>query len=565
MADLQRVESMQYPAGHLAHLSENQQAKLDEFRQICQEQGYYTPAAGAKAASHDDETLLRYLRARRFVPQEAYKQFKDTEDWRKENKLDEIFETIEVEEFEQTRRLYPQWLGRRDKRGIPLFVFEVAPLNTKNISAYEKNLAKSKTTLPNVLTKNVRLFALYESLTRYVTPLCSMVPRPHPETPISQSNNIVDINGVGLKQFWNLKGHMQDASVLATAHYPETLDRIFIVGAPGFFPTVWGWIKRWFDPITVSKIFILSPANVYPTLSQYIDHENIPKKYGGGLDFEWGSMPNIEPEIDAALKWENPDEKNGKKTFPIGPIRWEEGPDGEMQAWGVGCENGQPRRRLVFTIPRPVGWRTGPVANTPAFEKGDPLTTVGSATHPPDTGEDISDTPPSDTPSASATPSLAPSSTPAQIDLPIRLGTSETRYTQQDQTHASGQLAHGTPDLAINDHGHGDKTVTMEPNTVGQAPKEMPLPAPEQPAAPGYLDQAKQAAAAASATVTSTVTSVAGTVAGAVGGKQQVAEEKVEEPVRSKSPEEQQLDSKIDASHDKHVEAYLRDQHTSQK
>jgi hypothetical protein len=127
-----------------------------------------------------------------------------------------------------TASQYPQWLGRRDKRGIPLFLFEVAPLNTKNISAYEKNLAKSRTTVPNVLTKNVRLFALYESLTRYVTPLCSMVPRSHPETPISQSNNIVDISGVGLKQFWNLKGHMQDASVLATAHYPETLDRIFV-------------------------------------------------------------------------------------------------------------------------------------------------------------------------------------------------------------------------------------------------------------------------------------------------------------------------------------------------
>lgn len=335
-----------------------------------------------------------------------------------------------------------------------------------------------------------------------------------------------------------------------------------IVGAPGFFPTVWGWIKRWFDPITVSKIFILSPANVYPTLSQYIDHENIPKKYGGGLDFEWGSMPNIEPEIEAVLKWEKPDEQNGKKTFPIGPIRWEEGPDGEMQAWGVGSENGQPRRRLVFTIPKPVGWRNGPVANTPAFEKGDPLTTVGSATHPPDTGEEISETPPSDTPSASNTPSLAPSSTPAQSELPIRAGTSETRYTQQDQTHASGQLADGTPHLAVNDHGHGDKTVTMEPNTVGQAPKEKPLPEPAQPAAPGYLDQAKSAAAAASATVSSTVASVTDTVAGAVGGKKQ-AEEKVEEPVRSKSPEEQQLDSKIDASHDKHVEAFLREQHTS--
>ncbi|KAH7085604.1 CRAL-TRIO domain-containing protein [Paraphoma chrysanthemicola] len=565
MADLQRVESMQYPAGHLSHLSDNQQKQLDSFKQICQDANYYTPASGVKDASHDDETLLRYLRARRFVPQEAFKQFKDTEDWRKENKLDLIFETIEIEEYEQTRRLYPQWLGRRDKRGIPLFLFEVAPLNTKNISAYEKNLAKSKTTVSNVLTKNVRLFALYESLTRFVTPLCSMVPRNHPETPISQSNNIVDISGVGLKQFWNLKGHMQDASVLATAHYPETLDRIFIVGAPGFFPTVWGWVKRWFDPITVSKIFILSPANVYSTLSQYIDHDNIPKKYGGGLEFEWGSMPNIGPDMEASMKWENPDVQNGKNTFPIGPIRWEEGPDGEMQAWGVGSENGQPRRRLVFKIPKPVGWKVPLGPNTPAFEKGDPLTTVGTATQPPDTGEDIDETPPSDTPASSDTgPSRTPSvnPTPAQSELPIRQGTSDTRFAQQEQTHAAGQLADGTPHAAVNDHGHGDKTVTMEPNTVGQAPKEKPLPEPEEPPAPGYVDQAKSAAASASATVTSTVSSVAGTVLGAVSGSKEV-HEKEEEPIRTKSPEEKQLDDKIDASKDHNVEAFLRQQNRS--
>lgn len=45
---------------------------------------------------------------------------------------------------------------------------------------------------------------------------------------MSQSSNIVDISNVGLKTFWNLKSHMQDASQLATAHYPETLDRIFV-------------------------------------------------------------------------------------------------------------------------------------------------------------------------------------------------------------------------------------------------------------------------------------------------------------------------------------------------
>jgi hypothetical protein len=49
---------MQYPAGHLRHLTDNQQTQLAEFKRICQEAGYYTPATGGQLASHDDETML---------------------------------------------------------------------------------------------------------------------------------------------------------------------------------------------------------------------------------------------------------------------------------------------------------------------------------------------------------------------------------------------------------------------------------------------------------------------------------------------------------------------------
>lgn len=226
---------------------------MDDFRELCKRKGYWIPASGDTPASHDDETLLRYLRARKFVPSEAFKQFKDTEDWRAENHLEKLYETIDIDEYEQSRRLYPQWLGVRDKRGIPLYMFEVSHLDNKAIAAYQDNShSKLQSFSSKVPVKMLRLFALYENLCRFVLPLCSAIPdRPHPETPISQSSNIVDISGVSLIQFWKLKNHMQDASLLATSHYPETLDRIFLIGAPSFFPTVWSWIKRWFDPITV--------------------------------------------------------------------------------------------------------------------------------------------------------------------------------------------------------------------------------------------------------------------------------------------------------------------------
>lgn len=49
---------MQYPAGHLAHLTDNQQAQLEAFEKLAQEQGYFTPASATTEASHDDETML---------------------------------------------------------------------------------------------------------------------------------------------------------------------------------------------------------------------------------------------------------------------------------------------------------------------------------------------------------------------------------------------------------------------------------------------------------------------------------------------------------------------------
>jgi len=47
----------------------------------------------------------RYLRARKWIPEEAFRQFKDTEDWRKDNNLAELYDVIEVEDYDQARKL----------------------------------------------------------------------------------------------------------------------------------------------------------------------------------------------------------------------------------------------------------------------------------------------------------------------------------------------------------------------------------------------------------------------------------------------------------------------------
>lgn len=121
-----------------------------------------------------------------------------------------------------------------------------------------------------------------------------------------------------------------------------------IIGAPGFFTTVWGWIKRWFDPVTVSKIFILSPAEVLPTLKSFIAVENIPKKYGGELDFGWNDHPRLDATIKNTVEWA----EGYDAEFPDGPLYWVPIDGGKrLQCVARGTVGGKERRDVVGSVP----------------------------------------------------------------------------------------------------------------------------------------------------------------------------------------------------------------------
>lgn len=45
-------------AGHLHHLTDEQEKKLEDFKKLCEEKGYYKPEREGEKASHDDATML---------------------------------------------------------------------------------------------------------------------------------------------------------------------------------------------------------------------------------------------------------------------------------------------------------------------------------------------------------------------------------------------------------------------------------------------------------------------------------------------------------------------------
>jgi hypothetical protein len=47
----------------------------------------------------------RYLRARKWVPQDAYGQFSETEKFRNANEIETLYDTIDIDSYEASRKL----------------------------------------------------------------------------------------------------------------------------------------------------------------------------------------------------------------------------------------------------------------------------------------------------------------------------------------------------------------------------------------------------------------------------------------------------------------------------
>lgn len=137
------------------------------------------------------------------------------------------------------------------QNGLPTYVYRIADLKAelqRELNAvpaerrYQRMCAPSFCRRMRAAYKSSSI-ALYEGMVRFLMRLCSHLPHATAPTPITSGVTIIDLEDVSLSLLWSLRSHLQEASTLATANYPETLSTIAVVNAPSFFPTAWGWIK----------------------------------------------------------------------------------------------------------------------------------------------------------------------------------------------------------------------------------------------------------------------------------------------------------------------------------
>ncbi|KAF8681575.1 Nep1 protein [Rhizoctonia solani] len=292
-------------AGRVGHLTPEQEQTLAQFKADLQAEGYFVPER------HDDPTLLRFLRARKFDLAKSKEMIVACENWRKEFGVDDIVKWDFLHEKEQVNKFYPQYYHKMDKDGRPVYIERLGSVNVTELA----KVTTEERQLQNLVLEYERF--LHERL-----PACSAAAG----APVETSCTILDLKGVGIGSFFSVKDYVMKASAIGQNYYPETMGKFYIINTPFMFATVWNVIKPWLDPVTVAKISIPSSSATEKELLAQIPKENLPADLGGSCNCPGGcSLSDQGP-------WNDPKYKDMAKNKVKAPTATTTAPEATPEA-----------------------------------------------------------------------------------------------------------------------------------------------------------------------------------------------------------------------------------------
>jgi len=268
--------------GRVGNLTVPQQHALQTLKNQLLDEGHFVEER------MDDPMLLRFLRARKFDVPKAKAMLLAAEQWRLDMKIDDIVQNFDFAEKKEVDQYYPQYYHKMDKDGRPVYIERLGKLNVP--------------ALYGITTKERLLQRLILEYERFLTdrlPACSAAVG----HPVETVCTILDLKGVSLSSFYQVRDYVNEASKIGQDRYPECMGKFYIINAPWGFSAVWSLIKPWLDEVTVSKIEILG-SSYQQKLLQDIRAEDLPADLGGKCKCAGGCS------LSDAGPW-NPDEKTG--------------------------------------------------------------------------------------------------------------------------------------------------------------------------------------------------------------------------------------------------------------
>ena len=204
--------------------------------------------------------LLRYLRARQWKVAKALPMFKDTIEWRRSFRP----EDLRPEDFYEEADTGKNYLNGWSLRGQPCLIMTPARENYKD---WQRGVRLSVFNLERALQE------MDES--RGVESLIL----------------IVDNSNFSMKNSPPLKISRQVLNIVSN-HYPERLGKAIMLFAPWVFSFFWNLIKPFINKVTSSKIVFLSgktdpKSKLYHALEAIFDMKTVENRFGGSSNFEY--------------------------------------------------------------------------------------------------------------------------------------------------------------------------------------------------------------------------------------------------------------------------------------
>ncbi|KAL1918169.1 uncharacterized protein VTP21DRAFT_3435 [Calcarisporiella thermophila] len=244
--------------GRVGNLTPQQEAALHRFREDLEQEGLISSA-------HDDFTLLRFLRARRFNHAAAKAMFTATEQWRRDMDVDSLVQNFVFPEAEEMAKFYPRFYHKTDRKGRPVYIEQLGGIDVARMF---------KITTEDRMIKH--FIVGYEHLIHERFPACSQAAGER----VEQTFTITDLKGLSLRQVPMALGFIKRIAAIAQDNYPELMGKMIIINAPFLFSGAFNMIKPFLDEVTASKIVIL--GSKYQTeLLKYVDPQNLPEEFGG--------------------------------------------------------------------------------------------------------------------------------------------------------------------------------------------------------------------------------------------------------------------------------------------